>query len=83
SLPGRKSRPEKLQSNFVSVFAQYGRSRPFNPIAPHGLQKMVSFWNWLSCFFSYSAFSAPSAVKFFRGFCSNFPEKKFDKQKIR
>ncbi|MDR1931232.1 MAG: hypothetical protein LBQ57_00270, partial [Spirochaetales bacterium] len=22
-------------------------SRPFNPIAPRGLKKMVSFWNWL------------------------------------
>jgi hypothetical protein len=43
-----KRRPEKLQSNFVSVLTQDGRSRPFNPIAPHGLQKMVSFWNRLS-----------------------------------
>ncbi|MDR1933213.1 MAG: hypothetical protein LBQ57_10385, partial [Spirochaetales bacterium] len=29
-----KTRPEKLQSNFVSVFAQDGRSRPFNPLRP-------------------------------------------------
>ncbi|MDR1931324.1 MAG: hypothetical protein LBQ57_00740, partial [Spirochaetales bacterium] len=43
-----KRRPEKLQSNFVSVFTQDGRSRPFNPLAPHGFQKMVSFWNRLN-----------------------------------
>jgi hypothetical protein len=29
-----KTRPEKLQSNFVSVFTQDGRLRPFNPLRP-------------------------------------------------
>jgi hypothetical protein len=47
-LQAVKIRPEKLQSNFVSVFTQNGRSRPFNPIAPRGLKKMVSFWNRLN-----------------------------------
>jgi hypothetical protein len=29
-----KTRPEKLQSNFESVFAHNGHSRPFNPLRP-------------------------------------------------
>jgi hypothetical protein len=29
-------KPEKLQSNFVSVCTQDGRSRPFNPLRPTG-----------------------------------------------
>jgi hypothetical protein len=43
SLPCRKSRPEKLQSNFVSVFAQNGRSRPYNPLRPTGFKKWFNF----------------------------------------
>jgi GDP-D-mannose dehydratase len=36
-------------------------SRPFNPIAPRGLKKIVSFWNWLM--YVYGLY-APQAASF-------------------
>jgi hypothetical protein len=38
-----KFKPEKLQSNFVSVFTQDGRSRPYNPLRPTGFKKWFHF----------------------------------------
>jgi hypothetical protein len=42
-LQAVKTRPEKLRSNFASVFTQNGRSRPFNPLRPTGFKKWFHF----------------------------------------